>query len=152
MTPDQIFSGPEGGDRCDKVVAHVRSAALAVAVRDVLVESGIHPQAIGGVSLGGMAAACIAGALDREALFRLLGHLDQTPEALAGSPPQAAALAHVPRLTEDTNHCYAADRQDVYFTCDIGPIIDGSAQVIMLTGSREALEKLAPSFLRAASS
>lgn len=143
VIPDQIFSGPEGGDRCDKVVAHVRPAALAVAVHDVLVESGIHPQAVGGMSLGGMAAACIAGALDREALFRLLGHLDQTPEALAGSPPQAAALVYVPRLTEDTSRCYAADREDVYFACDIGPIIDGSAQVIMLTSCREALEKLA---------
>jgi [acyl-carrier-protein] S-malonyltransferase len=125
------------------VLARVRPAALAIAVHDVLVESGIHPQAIGGMSLGGMAAACIAGALDREALFRLLVHLGQAPEAPAGSPPQAAALVYVPRLGEDTSAYYATDHEDVYFACDIGPTIDGSIQVIMLTGYREALEKLA---------
>jgi [acyl-carrier-protein] S-malonyltransferase len=145
VTPHQIFTevGPDaehGG--LVRVVPRVRSAALALGVCDILAESGVRPDAAGGTSLGGMVAAGIAGAIDRESLFGLFvqfGSVPEEPEA----PLHGVALAYVPAEDSDLAWYYGEENPGVYLSCDIGSSADGAMRLLMLAGLRSDIDAMA---------
>ncbi|MEV8511454.1 hypothetical protein [Dactylosporangium sp. NPDC051484] len=122
-------------------VGTVREAAHAIAVHDVLAEHGLRPAALGGLSLGGMSAASLSGAISRQALFEMLAHARGTPEQPAGTPEQGLALAFAP-IGGDTGRYRGDGRPGVYLAGQFGPTADGATLILMLSGEREALEKL----------
>jgi [acyl-carrier-protein] S-malonyltransferase len=123
-------------------VGTVREAALAVGVHDVLAQFDLHPSAIGGLSLGAMAASCLAGAVDRKELFEMLAHSRHTPEPPAGEPEQGIAIAFGACGEGAPSHP-GEGRPGVYLAGDFGPTADGSQRVLMLAGHAEALNQLA---------
>ena len=130
-------------------VGTVREAALAVAVHDVLAQYDLRPAAIGGLSLGAMAASCLAGAVDRRELFEMLAHARNVPEPSPDEPGQGIAIAFA---TEGTSTGAAADpaphypgegTPGVHLAGDFGPTADGSQRLLMLAGRAEALAQVA---------
>jgi [acyl-carrier-protein] S-malonyltransferase len=117
----------------------VRLAALALGICDVLAESDVLPGVVGGISLGGLVSCCVAGAVGRRELFGLLmAEGGAVPQDL---PPQGGAIAVIP-ATEDSSWYYGAARPDVYLAGDFGLLKDGSARLLMLSGTRAALGEL----------
>jgi [acyl-carrier-protein] S-malonyltransferase len=144
VTPHQIFTefGPDaehGG--LVRVVPRVRSAALALGICDILAESGVRPSAAGGTSLGGMVAACVGGAIDRESLFGLLVQLGSVPER-PDAPAHGVALAYVP-AAEDLAWYYGPENPGVHLACDIGSSADGAMRLLMLGGLRTDIDAMA---------
>lgn len=119
-------------------VGTVRESAHAIAVHDVLVKAGLRPAVLGGLSLGGMSAASLAGALSRRALFEMLMHTRGTPEQPAGTPEQGLALAFA-RIDGDID-AYRGD--GVYVAGQFGSTTDGMTRILMLSGERAALDEL----------
>ncbi len=121
---------------------NIRETAVAIAVHDVLADHGLHPSAVGGLSLGAMTASCLAGGVDRKVLFEMLAHSRHTPETPPEAPEQGIALAFVPADADAA--LYRGEwRSGVYWSGDFGPTVDGSARIFMLSGERVALDKLA---------
>jgi len=133
-------------------VGTVREAALAVAVHDVLAQYDLRPAVIGGLSLGAMAASCLAGAVGRRDLFEMLAYARNTPEPAPGEPEQGIAIAFAP-ATAGEGDGGAADAglvghpgrgvPGVHLAGDFGPTADGSQRLLMLAGRAEALARLA---------
>jgi [acyl-carrier-protein] S-malonyltransferase len=121
-------------------VGAIRQAVISLAVCDVLAEHGILPDAAGGISLGGMIAACVAGAIDRPDLFALLGYLRDAPAP--PGPPQAAAVLVLPADLDVTVFMETAPG-DVYLAIDNGRTADGGHHVFVLSGYEAALQELA---------
>ena len=130
-------------------VGTIREAALAVGVHDVLADYGLRPGAIGGLSLGAMAASCLAGAVDRRELFELLAHARNTPEPAPDQAQQGIAIAFAPiagpagAAQGETEEYPGADSAGVYLAGDFGPTADGTQRLLMLAGHAEALARLA---------
>jgi [acyl-carrier-protein] S-malonyltransferase len=142
VTPEQIFTTDNEREDAAGAVPRVRSAALAIGVHDLLADAGVHPQLLGGASLGGMISSCLAGAVDREELFGLLVRLGEAPGPPEGSPPQGVAVAYVPANADNLDWYYGAGRDGVHLACEIGTTVDGTMRALMLSGYREALERL----------
>ena len=123
-------------------VGTVREAALAIGVHDVLAGFHLRPSAIGGLSLGAMAASCLAGAVERRELFEMLAHSRYTPEPPAEEPGQGIAIAFA-ACGEGAPPYPGEGRPGVYLAGDFGPTADGSQRVLMLAGYAEALGRLA---------
>jgi [acyl-carrier-protein] S-malonyltransferase len=123
-------------------VGTVREAAHAIAVHDVLVGQGLRPSVLGGLSLGGMSAASLAGAVSRRALFEMLIHTRETPEQPAGTPEQGLALSFAPN-SGDISHYRGDGRPGVYVAGQFGPTADGMTRILMLSGEKAALDQLA---------
>jgi [acyl-carrier-protein] S-malonyltransferase len=119
------------GDHDRFSLAGIRLAALAFGIHDVLAESDIHPGVAGGISLGGLIASAIAGAVVGN---RRLGLAHQQVE-------QGAAIAFLP-VTEDPTFYYGDRRPGVYLGGDFGVLSNGTARLLMLSGTAEALDKL----------
>ncbi|MEV5986265.1 ACP S-malonyltransferase [Streptomyces sp. NPDC052051] len=120
----------------------VREAALAMAVHDIFAEQGLRPGAIGGLSLGAMAAAALVGAVSREELFRMLVHSRHVPEPAPDAPRQGIALAFVPAGAPETDHP-GHGQPDIHPSGDFGVTSDGSQRILMLSGLAAALEQVA---------
>jgi [acyl-carrier-protein] S-malonyltransferase len=129
------------GDHDRFSLAGIRLAALAFGIHDVLAESDIHPGVAGGISLGGLIASAIAGAVDRRTLFDLLVREAKTPVPDPAPPAQGAAIAFLP-VTEDPTFYYGERRPGVYLGGDFGVLSNGTARLLMLSGTAEALDKL----------
>lgn len=139
VTPEQILIEEiEGESRDARVVPRVRSAALAIGVHDVLAELGVRPASLGGVSLGGLVSAVLAGAVDRRTFLELLVRLGEAPRPYAGIR-QGMATVYAP-VTEDPA-AYVSD--GVGPACDMGLSADGSHRVQLVSGRRDALDALA---------
>ncbi|QMU70740.1 ACP S-malonyltransferase [Streptacidiphilus sp. P02-A3a] len=131
-------------------VGTVREAALAVAVHDALAQYDLRPAAIGGLSLGAMAASCLAGAVDRRELFEMLAHARHTPEPGPDEPEQGIAIAFAPASAGEAQGAGAGTVDHpgqgvpgVYLAGDFGPTADGSQRLLMLAGRADALARLA---------
>ncbi|MFI9503677.1 hypothetical protein [Nocardia sp. NPDC052566] len=122
-------------------VGTIRESVHAIAVHDVLAEQGLRPSVLGGLSLGGMSAACLAGAVGRRALFEMLAHARDTPDQPAGTPEQGIALAFEP-IGDDTGRYRGVDMPGVYTAGQFGPTADGETRILMLSGERAALDEL----------
>ncbi|WBB80348.1 hypothetical protein O7606_02915 [Micromonospora sp. WMMD882] len=123
-------------------VGTVREAAHAIAVHDVLARHGLRPTVLGGLSLGGMSAASLAGAVSRRALFEMLAHARGAPQRPADAPEQGLALSFAP--TGGDLGPYRGDgRPGVYLAGQFGPTADGATRILMLSGEKAALDELA---------
>lgn len=143
LTAEQILRGelPEGRERRQSA-GTIREAALAIAVHDLLAEAGLRPDVVGGLSLGAMTASCVAGALDRRSLFRMLARTADAPEP----PPEAAdegmALAFVQAEDAQSPPPWQG-LPGVHLAGDFGPVADGSQRIVMLAGHGAAIGRLA---------
>lgn len=122
-------------------VGTIRESVHAIAVHDALAEKGLRPAVLGGLSLGGMSAAALAGAIGRRPLFEMLAHARDTPDRPADSPEQGLALSFEP-IGDTTGRYRGADHPGVYLAGQFGPTTDGATRILMLSGERAALERL----------
>jgi [acyl-carrier-protein] S-malonyltransferase len=120
----------------------IRLAALALGIHDILLDKGIRPGVVGGISLGGLIGACVAGAVARRDLFALFLREGATPQPATISSAQGAAIACLP-VDEDPSRYYGDAQPDVYLGGDFGMLADGGARLLMLSGTRAALDRLA---------
>ncbi|MGW7349864.1 acyltransferase domain-containing protein [Streptomyces sp. NPDC054784] len=116
-------------------------AAAQLSIHDILVEKGIRPAIVGGLSLGGLVASCVAGALSREDLISLLFRSNQRFEPHQDGRPQAAATVFA-SLDGDPAWYYGDEHEGVWLGGDFGLEPTGRSRVLMLAGYRDALEKL----------
>ncbi|WP_406403292.1 ACP S-malonyltransferase [Streptomyces uncialis] len=123
-------------------VGTVREAALAIGVHDVLASFNLRPAAIGGLSLGAMAASCLAGSVDRRELFEMLAGSRDTPEPPADALRQGIAIAFG-ALGEGAPSHPGENVPGVHLAGDFGPTTDGTQRILMLAGHAEALDALA---------
>jgi [acyl-carrier-protein] S-malonyltransferase len=93
VRPDFLYSGS------------VRQAAHAIGISDVLAEQGIYPDLIAGTSLGGLIAACLAGSIGREDLFRVFTRVAAMPLAPDGEPARGMAIVDLPPDTDIDWYC-----------------------------------------------
>lgn len=114
----------------------VRLAALSLGIHDILADSDVVPGVVGGVSLGGLTGACIAGAVRRSDLFTLLRRESTTPPP-ESAPAQGAAIAFLP--VDDDPAAYLGD--DLFLAGDFGSTADGGTRLLMLSGTMPALQR-----------
>jgi [acyl-carrier-protein] S-malonyltransferase len=117
----------------------VRLAALALGICDVLADSDVRPGVVGGISLGGLVSCCVAGAVSRRDLFGLL--MAESGVIPPDLPPQGGAIAVIP-AGEDPSCYYGDQRPGIYLGGDFGLTADGSARLLMMSGTRAALDEL----------
>ncbi|MFF3263895.1 ACP S-malonyltransferase [Streptomyces sp. NPDC002932] len=132
------------GEDVQRLAVPVGLAAAQLGIQDVLAEKGLRPHMAGGMSLGGMTASCIAGACERQQLMGLLmrGELRPLQPERAGEPEREEALAAAYLGPDDDPADLCAERDGVYLSCDFGWDKDRRVRVAMLSGYRDALEKL----------
>jgi [acyl-carrier-protein] S-malonyltransferase len=123
-------------------IGALRQTALVVGIHDTLADAGIRPDAIGGVSLGGMTAACLAGAVGRREFFEMLHHQRLIPLLPPDAPAQAMATALIP-ADDDPAHYHGARRPGVFLAGEHGLVLGGSKRMLLLAGYRDALEAVA---------
>lgn len=124
----------------------VRLAAIALGISDILEENDVRPGAVGGISLGGLVASCVAGAVNRADLFRYL--MEEAGTASAGQSelvPQGSAIALV-SPDEDLSGYHGENRPDIYLAGDFGVVAKDSIRVLMFSGTRPALDRLIADF------
>lgn len=141
---ERILAGDftPSGDHERFALTGIRLAAIGFGVHDLLADMGVRPGAVGGISLGGLVAASLAGALARRDLFAMLLREAETPPPPSGLPAQGAAIALVP-AAEDPGLYHGERRPGVYLGGDFGVTADGAHRLLMLSGTREALDRLA---------
>ncbi|MET9894314.1 ACP S-malonyltransferase [Streptomyces sp. NPDC006465] len=122
----------------------LRQAALVLGIADVLAERGVSPSVTGGISLGGMTAGALAGALDREHYLRFLHRQRLVPQLPSEVPEQAVARAFVPAGDNPADY-YGEARPGVHLAGDFGPVLEGTKRMLLLGGHRAAVEDLAAS-------
>lgn len=143
LSVDQILRGELPVERERRQSAGtIREAAHALAVHDALAEAGLHPSVLGGLSLGAMAASCLAGALAREALFTMLARAAHAPGPSPDAPEEGMALAFVSQEGTGGEQLWHG-REGVHRAGDFGPTADGTRRILMLAGLRAPLEQLA---------
>ena len=143
LTVPQILSEglpEEPGPR--RSVGAVRQAAVALGIADLLADMDVRPGAVGGLSLGGMVSSCLAGSIERRELVHYLMHTGDAPQVDPGAPAEGIAITFVP-ADRDPSAYYEPAVPDVYLASDFGPCTDGGARMLMLSGLRTALEKVA---------
>lgn len=121
-------------------IGTIRQAAIIFGVCDLLAERGVHPGSVAGLSFGSLLGACIAGAIAREDLFRLLAHLREF-SGPSGPPQGVAALATPANLAWDEYLNQAPD--GIYVAGDLGIIAGGNVRLLLIAGHRSGLEELA---------
>jgi [acyl-carrier-protein] S-malonyltransferase len=118
----------------------IRQAVHAIGVSDILAEQGIYPDLIVGTSLGGLIAACLAGSIAREDLFRLFARVAEMPLAPDGESARGIAIIELPPGT-DIDWYYGESRPHVNMAAEFEHT--GDSTVMMLSGYLEDLESLA---------
>ena len=120
----------------------VALAAAMVGIHDVLAAQGIHPAAVGGLSLGSMVSSSLAGALPRRQLFDLLMRMDHVGPRDPDGPAEGVAVAFLP-VDQDEALLVEPKRDGVWLAGDFGTHPTGTFRILLLSGYREALERLA---------
>lgn len=125
-------------------VVSVGLAAAQLGIQDVLRKKGLRPEMAGGLSLGGLVGSCVAGAIERRDLMELLTRGEHRPqEEEAGGGRQEGIAAAYLALDHDPEHYYGEQREGVYLGADFGCDAGGKIRIVLLSGYRDALEKLA---------
>ncbi|WP_157574167.1 acyltransferase domain-containing protein [Nocardia jejuensis] len=127
--------GPEFGHS----LSALRHAALTLGLAEELRDRGIEPDAVGGLSLGALIGACVAGAVEREELFAMLFARRLVPPLPEDAPAQGMVLVSAP-IDHDPEDYYG-DRPGIYLAVDTGPI-DQDSRSFVLSGYRAALQEL----------
>jgi len=136
----QILSDelPEERGRRNALLA-IRSITAQLAAHDVLVEARVQPRMMVALSLGISTAAAMIGALAREDLFRMLWYRRDLPGA---GPNDGSAFCHLDAGTDVQS--YIEPRcPGVHLGVDFGLAPDGESRNVILSGRRDALERLA---------
>lgn len=120
----------------------VGMTAAQLGIQDVLIAEGLRPDMVGGLSLGGLVGGCVAGSIGRKELLRLLTRGQHQPGLDEQDRPEGIASAYLP-LDFDPDHYFGPEREGVHLSCDFGCDAGGRIRIIMLSGYRDALEKLA---------
>lgn len=121
-------------------VGAIRQAALTLGICDLLAEHGLRPGVTTGISLGGMVAACVAGAIDRRDLFIILEHLRHAPGP--AGPAQAAAALFVPAGADQEEYLGLLG-EGAYVAVDCGSAAEGGRHTFLLSGYATALYEAA---------
>lgn len=117
-------------------------AAAQFGIQDVLVEKGLRPDVVGGLSLGGLVSSSVAGAIERRDLMRTLMAADHETAPSGEDRPEGIAAAYLgPDV--DPHRYYGEGRDGVFLSADFGLDAQGRVRIVMLSGYRDALEKLA---------
>lgn len=138
----------QNGDYDDEVRRRAVSIGLAAAqlgIQDVLAEKGLRPHMAGGMSLGGMVSACVTGACERQELMGLLIRGELRPpqeEPAAGETVRAEGIASAYLGADDDPEEVCARHEGVFVACDFGWDAERRLRIVMLSGYRDALEKL----------
>ncbi|MEZ0095637.1 acyltransferase domain-containing protein [Streptacidiphilus sp. EB129] len=128
----------------DKGLSLVTSVGLTAAmlgIADVLAEQGVLPGTVGGLSLGALTAAAVAGALPRREVVRLLCDTDASDVPESPEHPEGCVAAVLP-LGQSVEGFYGT-RPGVWFSGDFGMHVSGAFRMVLLSGHREALDRLA---------
>lgn len=141
-TSDLIAGKFDGEGELVQSFGAVRQASLIVGMHDVLANRNIRPDVIGGLSLGGLVSACLAGGVDRQQLFEMLHYQRLIPEVPADSPLQGMAVA---TLAESgvIEEYVSPVRPGIYLAADYGVMPGEDKRVIVLAGYRADLAALA---------
>lgn len=118
----------------------IRQAAHVIGVSDILAEQGVYPDLVVGTSLGGLVAACLAGSLERQDLFRLFARVAEMPLAPDGEPARGIAIVELPPGTDVEWYC-GENRSHVNMAADFEN--SGDNTLMMLSGYLEDLESIA---------
>ncbi|MGV9249263.1 ACP S-malonyltransferase [Streptomyces sp. NPDC003710] len=118
----------------------IRQAAVAFAICDLLAEKGIRPGFLGGLSLGGMIGASLAGSITRADLFGLLAHLRGAPEPTGRA--QAVARGIVP-ADMDPEVALGGLPEGVHISADLGVTGTWGSRMLLLSGYRDSIDELA---------
>jgi [acyl-carrier-protein] S-malonyltransferase len=122
---------------------HLNSLALSAAMVGIcqrLRDSGIHPAVVGGISLGEMVSACVAGALTHEQLVGVLTAQDEAPASPASELAEDMAFVFVP---PDQDHHRYDHLAGITPAVDYGLARGGRVRLLALSGYRQALLELA---------
>ncbi|WP_282779265.1 hypothetical protein [Nocardia sp. CC201C] len=123
-------------------IAALSQAALVCGMSDVLTTAGVEAAVIGGVSLGSLIGATLAGAVDRRELFELLYHQRHLPHLPDDAPAQGMAIANLSAAQDPAS--YYGDRwPGVFLAADHGGGTDGNNRLIVLSGHLPALQAVA---------
>lgn len=141
-TSDLIAGKFDGEGELIQSFGAVRQAALIVGMHDVLAGRDIWPHAIGGLSLGGLVSACLAGGVDRQQLFQMLHYQRLIPEVPADSPPQGMVVATL-AVSDDIEKYISPVRPGIYLSADYDIVPDQDKRVIVLSGYRAEVAALA---------
>jgi [acyl-carrier-protein] S-malonyltransferase len=120
-------------------VASVGLASAQLAIQDVLIDKGLRPAVVGGLSLGGLVSSAVAGAVSRRELMEMLLRGEHQP--VEEGPEEGLASAYV--LPDRDLDDYLAGHEGVYLSSDFGRDAGEQIRIVMLAGYRDALEKLA---------
>ena len=143
FTLDQVLTEPmpERPHQLRWSLGEIRHAALLIALHDVLAESGIHPTAVSGMSLGALVGSCLAGAITREEFFRMRARTREIPERPPGLAEEGLAMWMAPDTIDV--RAVLAGQPDVFPAVAYGRTADGSSQLTILSGHRSALDAFA---------
>jgi len=137
----------QNGEYDDEVRRRAVSVGLAAAqlgIQDVLTGMGLRPHMAGGMSLGGMVGSCVAGACGRRELMQLLMRGEHRPLQADAEPgagrEEAIASAYLAPDGDPSKLCSGLD--GVFLSCDFGWDKERRTRIVMLSGYRDALEKL----------
>ncbi|MFI1169809.1 ACP S-malonyltransferase [Streptomyces sp. NPDC020801] len=121
-------------------VGALRQAAVVLGICDVLAERGVRPDIVGGLSLGGMIGASLAGSLERRDLFGLLARMRDAPAAVG--PRQGVGTLIAPVGVELSTYL-GGPPEGVYVSADLGVAGAWGSRMLLVSGYRDALERLA---------
>ncbi|MGY2060431.1 hypothetical protein ACW9HQ_36685, partial [Nocardia gipuzkoensis] len=141
-TADLIAGNFDGEGELVQSFGAVRQAALIMGMHDVLASRDIWPDALGGLSLGGLVSACLAGGVDRRQLFEMLHYQRLIPEVPADSPPQGMAVATLTE-SDDIEKYVSPARPEIYLAADYDVVPGDDKRVIVLAGYRAEVTALA---------
>ncbi|MFI5908332.1 hypothetical protein [Dactylosporangium sp. NPDC051541] len=119
-------------------------AAAMLGIADVLRERGVRPAVVGGISLGAMVAAALAGAVPRRQLIELLARTAEDDVPLDPARPEGCVAAVLP-LGQTYEEFYGT-RPGIWFGGDFGLHTSGAFRMLLLSGYRDALEELAAGY------
>ncbi len=125
----------------DLLPTRVNSVALAagmLGVADTLAAAGFTPDVVGGISLGEAVAACVAGGLAERDLIAVLAATDVGPSDPARE--EGIAFVFVPRGVDPRRY---QEAEGVYLAVDYGTVRHGRGRLLMLSGRRVDLNRLA---------
>lgn len=134
---------PVGADQDSLRAVAIAVAAGQLGIQDMLVEQGLRPDVVGGVSLGGLVSSCIAGAIGRRQLLEYLARRGESwLDAVEDERPQGVAAVYLPAAA-DAEPFYRPALDGVFLAGDFGFDASGKFRVLLLTGYRDALARFA---------
>jgi len=135
------------------VAQPVCQGVFVLAMAELLASEGIFPDVVSGLSLGGLIAACLAGAVDRADLFAMLTvlRLADFPrprvtggalEFTDGSEPEGSvAVCVIPYGLDPHVFCRELGLSGLFLMTDSGPVnAMRTGRRISLVGSRETID------------